>query len=63
MTINKQSNLYTIIYIAVLAVVVGAALATTALSLHDRQQQNADRDKMRQILAAAYRLRQHYRHV
>ena len=53
MTINKQSNLYTIIYIAVLAVVVGAALATTALSLHDRQQQNADRDKMRQILAAA----------
>lgn len=53
MTINKQSNLYTIVYIAVLAVVVGAALATTALSLHDRQQQNADRDKMRQILAAA----------
>ena len=54
MTINKQSNLYTIAYIAALAVVVGAALAITSLSLHDRQQQNADRDKMRQILAAAH---------
>lgn len=51
--INKQSNIYTIVYIAVLATVVGAALAFTSLSLHDRQQANANSDKMRQILAAA----------
>lgn len=51
--INKQSNIYTIAYIVVLAAIVGAALAFTSLSLADRQQENADIDKMRQILAAA----------
>mgnify|MGYP004442449235 CR=1 FL=1 len=49
---NKQSNVYTIIYIVVLVVVVGAALAMTAMSLKSRQQDNADADKMRQILAS-----------
>ncbi|MDE6435894.1 MAG: Na(+)-translocating NADH-quinone reductase subunit C, partial [Muribaculaceae bacterium] len=49
---NKQSNVYTIIYIVVLVVVVGAALAFTAISLKPRQQANADADKMRQILAS-----------
>lgn len=33
-------------------VVVGTALALTAMSLKDRQQANADADKMRQILAS-----------
>ena len=51
---NKQSNSYTIIYIIVLVVVVGAALAFTAMGLKDRQQQNADADRMRQILAAVH---------
>ena len=51
---NKQSNSYTLIYIIVLAAVVGAALAYTSLSLKDRQQQNADMDKMRQILACVH---------
>lgn len=51
---DKQSNLYTVIYIIVLAIVVGTALALTALSLHDKQQANADADKMRQILASVY---------
>lgn len=51
--INRQSNTYTIIYIIVLAAVVGAALAFTSLSLSGRQKENADKDKMRQILAAA----------
>lgn len=50
---NKQSNTYTIIYIIVLVVIVGTALAFTSLSLHNRQQENADIDKMRQILASA----------
>lgn len=49
---NKQSNAYTLIYIFVLVTVVGAALAFTSIALKDRQQQNADAEKMRQILAA-----------
>ncbi|MDE6277692.1 MAG: NADH:ubiquinone reductase (Na(+)-transporting) subunit C [Muribaculaceae bacterium] len=49
---NKQSNIYTLIYIIVLVVVAGAALAFTSISLKDRQQANADADKMRQILAS-----------
>ncbi len=49
---NKQGNIYTIIYIIVLVVVVGTALAFTAISLKPRQQANADADKMRQILAS-----------
>lgn len=49
---NKQSNTYTIIYIIVLVTLVGAALALTSISLKDRQQENADADKMRQILAS-----------
>lgn len=53
MKINKQSNLYTIIYIIVIVLVVGTALAVTSLSLRGRQQTNADADKMRQILASA----------
>ncbi|MDE7411389.1 MAG: NADH:ubiquinone reductase (Na(+)-transporting) subunit C [Paramuribaculum sp.] len=51
---NKQSNTYTVIYIIGLILVVGTALAGTALALQSRQQQNADADKMRQILAAAH---------
>lgn len=49
---NKQSNTYTLIYIIVLVVLVGTALAFTAISLKPRQQANADADKMRQILAS-----------
>ncbi|MBD5320328.1 MAG: NADH:ubiquinone reductase (Na(+)-transporting) subunit C [Bacteroides sp.] len=49
---NKQSNLYTTIYIIVLVVLVGTALAATSLALHDRQQANVNADKMRQILAS-----------
>lgn len=52
MKINKQSNVYTIIYIIVLVVVVGAALAFTSISLRERQQANAAADKMSQILAS-----------
>lgn len=51
---NKQSNVYTVIYIIVLVVVVGTALALTSLALRDRQQANADADKMRQILASVH---------
>ena len=54
MTMNKQSNSYTIIYIIVLVLVVGSALALTAMALKPRQQANADADKMRQILASVH---------
>lgn len=50
---NKQSNTYTIIYIIVLVVLVGTALAATSLALRGRQQENINADKMSQILAAA----------
>ncbi len=50
--INKQSNVYTIVYITVLVVVVGAALALTAMSLKEKQEDNARADKMGQILQA-----------
>ncbi|MCM1297309.1 MAG: hypothetical protein NC311_17345 [Muribaculaceae bacterium] len=49
---NKQSNIYTVIYIIILVVLVGSALAFTALSLKSRQQENADNDKRSQILAS-----------
>ena len=49
---NKQSSVYTLIYIIVLVVVVGAALAFTSISLKERQQAYADAYKMRQILAS-----------
>ncbi len=54
MKINKQSNWYTILYIVVLVVVVGTALAYTAMSLKDKQQENIANDKMRQILASLH---------
>lgn len=53
MKLNKQSNIYTILYIVVLVLVVGAALASTSLALRDKQDENANADKMKQILAAA----------
>ncbi len=49
---NKQGNLYTVIYVTVLVAVVGTALAFTSMSLRDRQQANVAADKMRQILAS-----------
>ena len=48
---NKQSSIYTIVYIIVLAGVVGAVLAMTSMGLRERQQANIDADKMRQILS------------
>ena len=41
---NKQSNTYTIIYIVALVIIVGTALAFTALSLKPLQTANADAD-------------------
>ncbi len=54
MTMNKQSNTYTIAYIVIIVLIVGTALALTAMALKPRQQANADADKMRQILASVH---------
>lgn len=54
MKINKQNNVYTIIYIAILVIVVGAILAFTSMSLKDKQQANENIDKMKQILASVH---------
>lgn len=51
---NKQNNIYTIVYITVLVVVVGALLALTSMSLKDKQVANANADKMKQILASVH---------
>lgn len=52
--INKQSNTYTIIYIIGLVVLVGAALGGVSMALKPQQLENADADKMRQILLSAH---------
>lgn len=49
---NKQSNVYTVIYASVMVAVVAAVLAFTAMSLKDKQEDNIKIDKMKQILAS-----------
>ena len=51
---NKNSNVYTIIYLIIIVVVVGTALAFTSMSLKERQTTNADADKMKQILMSIH---------
>lgn len=50
MKINKQNNIYTIVYIILLASIVGTGLAFASMALRSKQQANADADKMAQIL-------------
>lgn len=52
---NKQSNIYTLVYTIVLVVVVGAALAWCATALRPRQLDNENADKMKQILLSVHR--------
>lgn len=54
MKIDKQSNVYIIIYIIIVVVIVGTALAFTSMSLRPRQQENIAADKMKQILASVH---------
>ena len=49
---NKQSNVYTIVYASVMVIVVAAVLAFTAMSLKGKQQENIQVDKMKQILSS-----------
>lgn len=52
MKINKQSNLYTVIYVTLLVAIVGTGLAFTTMGLRGRQQANENAEKMRQILSS-----------
>lgn len=54
MKLNKQSNIYTLLYIVVLVVIVGTVLAFTSMALKDKQTDNANADKMKQILASVH---------
>ncbi len=47
---NREGNTYTIIYAAILVVVVAILLAFTAEGLRDRQERNAEIDKKVQLL-------------
>ncbi|MCP9612716.1 NADH:ubiquinone reductase (Na(+)-transporting) subunit C [Coprobacter tertius] len=49
---NKQNNIYTIVYASVMVIVVAAVLAFTALQLKPKQQKNVEIDKMTQILSS-----------
>lgn len=49
---NKQSNVYTVVYASVMVVVVAAVLAFTSMSLKSKQNANIEIDKMTQILTS-----------
>lgn len=51
---NRQSNTYTIIYIIVLVIIVGAGLAWVSTVLKPKQTQNANANKMKEILASVH---------
>ena len=51
---KKQGSFYTVIYIIIIVVLVGTALAATSMALKDRQNENIAADKMKQILASVH---------
>ena len=53
MKINKENNLYTVVYAAVLVVVVGFVLALVYQAMRPAQLENIANDTKKQILAAA----------
>ena len=48
--INRDSNVYTVVYAAVMVVLVAVVLAFTSQSLRSFQQKNEENDKRQQIL-------------
>lgn len=51
---NKQGNTYTILYSAIMVIVVAAILAFVSVSLRPLQQENIRVDKMMQILSSVH---------
>lgn len=54
MAINKNSNIYQIVYAAVMVVIVGALLAGIYMALKPQQDLNKANDKRKQILSAIH---------
>ncbi len=53
MTMNTNSNIYTVIYTTLIVVVVAAVLSFVAMKLGPAQQANAKAETLRQMMAAA----------
>lgn len=53
LAMNRQSNLYTVIYSVVLVLIVGVVLSVVYQALRPKQEENISNDTKRQILAAA----------
>lgn len=51
---NKESNVYTIIYATIMVVLVAVLLAFTSVSLRSYQKKNEDNDKRQQILRSVH---------
>ena len=51
---NKNSNLYQIVYAAVMVLLVGVALAFVYMALKPKQDENIANDKRNQILASLH---------
>ena len=51
---NKNSNLYQIIYAAVMVLIVGTVLAFIYMALKPKQDENIANDKRKQILSAVH---------
>ena len=51
---NKQSNTYTILYSAIMVIVVGAVLALISGALKPKQNENIRIEKMKQMLSAVH---------
>ena len=49
---NRNSNVYTVLYASIMVIVVAAVLAFTALSLRPKQEENVTVEKQRQILSS-----------
>ena len=60
---NKQSNTYTILYSAIMVIVVGAVLALVYGALKPKQEENIKIDKMKQMLSAVRIVTEGYRHI
>lgn len=52
MALNRNSNVYTVIYATVLTVLVAVLLTMAAVGLADQQKANSDNEKKQQVLSA-----------
>jgi Na+-transporting NADH:ubiquinone oxidoreductase subunit C len=51
---NRENNVYTILYASIMVIIVAVALAFTHQSLSEQQTKNVNIDKMQQILRSLH---------